>query len=161
MNIRVIRPNGETVILKPDIKKYDEKTVVSVSKEIVGKAEYVDFLYDYCTAEAGEYGYFVLPFECVKGISLTYFIQRKDTEYVSDFSQIYCYGMKKGNESVFGIITGCKYDYALVAGVKNGKYYTYPRFKTEGLMPEEDIIVEYYTFVGGYSEMARCSFRRS
>ena len=48
----------------------------------MGEAEYVDFLYDYFDVKAGDEGYYVLPFECVK----------------------------------------------------EGKYYAYPRFKTEGLI---------------------------
>ena len=156
MNIRVLKTNGQEVILNPEIHKDGNKTIVSISKETVGEAEYVDFLYDYFDVKAGDEGYYVLPFECVKGISLCYFKEREDTEYVSDFSQIYCYGMKKGKDGIFGIITGCKYDYALVAGVKEGKYYAYPRFKTEGLMPEDDIVVEYYYIDNcDYSKMAK------
>lgn len=156
MNIRVIKNNGETVILKPQIVKEENKTIVSVKREAVGEALYVDFLYDYFTANTGDSGYFVLPFECLKGVSATYFTEREDTEYASEFSHIYCYGFKKETGGILGIITGCKYDYALVAGVKNGKYYAYPRFLIEGEMPEEDIKVDYYNLQNGdYSEMAR------
>ena len=50
MNIRVLKTNGQEVILKPEIHKDGNKTIVSISKEIVGEAEYVDFLYDYFNA---------------------------------------------------------------------------------------------------------------
>ena len=99
MNIRVLKTNGQEVILKPAIHKDGNKTIVSISKEIVGEAEYVDFLYDYFNACEKDEGYYVLPFECVKGISLCYFKKREDTEYVSDFSQTYCYGMKNEDKS--------------------------------------------------------------
>lgn len=156
MNIRVVKSEGNITELKPTVKINGNKTVVSVSKEAVGQAEYVDFLYDYFTAKTGDSGYFVLPFECTLGISKTYFTKRDDTELVTDFSQIYCYGFKKETGGIIGIITGCKYDYTLVAGVKDGNYYAYPRFLTEGDAPEEDITVEYYMLENGdYSEMAR------
>lgn len=156
MNIRIVRADKTVEIIQPTVTVNGNKTVVSVSKEKIGKAEYVDFLYDYFTAKAGDEGYFVLPFECEKGISATYFTHRPDTEYVPVFSHIYCYGMKKKKGGVIGIITGCKYDYTLVAGVKDGNYYAYPRFLTEGDLPEEDIAVEYTELeAGDYSEMAR------
>lgn len=156
MKIRVVKTNGSVVELKPEIKETDGKMVVSISKDVVGEAEYVDFLYDFFTAKARDKGYFVLPFDCTKGISLCYFKDRPDTEYVPVFSHVYSYGMKNNEGGILGIITGCKYDYTLVAGVKNGEYYAYPRFRTEGGLPDEDIVVEYYSLENGdYSEMAR------
>lgn len=157
MKIRLVKTDGSISEITPKITAMDNKTVVSVSKEAVGKnVEYVDFLYDYFTAKTGDKGYFVLPFECLKGVTVSYFNERPDTEYASEFSHIYCYGYKKEQSGIFGIITGCKYDYALVAGVKGGNYYAYPRFLLEGDMADEDIAVEYYELENGdYSEMAR------
>lgn len=157
MNVRVIKKDGTAEILQPEITVSGNKTVVKLAKEkICGNIEYVDFLYDYFTANTGDKGYFVLPFDCQKGVCVTYFNKRKDTEYSSLFSHICCYGYKKENGGIFGIVTGCKEYYTVVAGVKDGVYYAYPRFLLDGFAPYEDIEIEYYNLENGdYSEMAR------
>lgn len=157
MYIRIVKTNGVIVELKPTVTKNQNKTIVSISKDSVGKdIKYVDFLYDYFTANTGDKGYFVLPFDCQKGVCVTYFNKRKDTEYSSLFSHICCYGYKKENGGIFGIVTGCKEYYTVVAGVKDGVYYAYPRFLLDGFAPCEDIEIEYYNLENGdYSEMAR------
>ena len=155
MKVRAIRADGSIDVLEPAVETKGNITTVSIKKEEVGAAEYVDFLYDYLTAREGDEGYFVLPFDCQNGVTACYFNHKEDTEFACDFSHIYCYGMKKDKGGIFGIITGCKYDYALVAGVKDGNYYAYPRFKTEGEIPEDDIEVQYYYLENGdYNEMA-------
>lgn len=157
MNIRVIKKDGTTQILQPEVVTRGGKTVVKLAKEkLCGNIEYVDFLYDYFIANTGDKGYFVLPFDCQKGVCATYFKTRENTEYVSLFSHVCCYGYKKEKGGIFGIVTGCKEYYTVVAGVKNGVYYAYPRFLLDGFAPEEDIVIEYYELENGdYSEMAR------
>lgn len=156
MNIRVVSNDGTEEIIKPVLSKNGKKTIASVSKETVGEAMYVDFLYDYFTANTGDKGYFVLPFDCQKGVCVTYFNEKSDTEYSSLFSHISCYGFKKEKGGIFGIVTGCKEYYTVVAGVKDGVYYAYPRFLLDGFAPREDIEIEYYDLENGdYSEMAR------
>lgn len=155
MNIRIVK-DGNFKIIQPTIEKTGNKTVVSIAKDAVGAADYVDFLYDYFTANVGDEGYFVLPFDCQKGVCVTYFNQKDDTEYSSLFSHISCYGYKKEIGGIFGLVTGCKEYYTVVAGVKEGSYYAYPRFLLDGFEPREDITVEYYELENGdYSEMAR------
>ena len=157
MNIRVIKKDGTSQILQPEIIVNGNKTIVKISKEKLGEnIEYVDFLYDYFTANTGDKGYFVLPFDCQVGVCVTYFTERNDTEYSSLFSHICCYGYKKENGGVFGVVTGCREYYTVVAGVKDGVYYAYPRFLLDGFAPQEDIEIEYYSLENGdYSEMAR------
>ena len=157
MNIRAIKKDGTTQILQPEIIVNGNKTIVKMSKEkLANNIEYVDFLYDYFTAYTGDKGYFVLPFDCQVGVCVTYFTERNDTEYSSLFSHICCYGHKKENGGIFGIVTGCREYYTVVAGVKDGVYYAYPRFLLDGFAPQEDIEIEYYSLENGdYSEMAR------
>ena len=157
MNARIIKKDGTQVALQPTVVTNGNKTTVKISKDLIGaNVEYVDFLYDYFTAKTGDKGYFVLPFDCQVGVCITNFTERKDTEYSSLFSHICCYGYKKEKGGIFGIVTGCREYYTVVAGVKNGVYYAYPRFLLDGFAPSEDIEVEYYTLQNGdYSEMAR------
>ncbi len=157
MKIRIVKKNGEMFDAKPKITSNNDITKITLSKEDIGdNTLYIDFLYDHFIANVGDEGYFVLPFDCQKGVCLTRFTPREDTEYVSVFSHISCYGYKKANGGVFGIVTGCREYYTLVAGVKAGVYYAYPRFLLDGFPPQEDVIIEYYNLqIGDYSEMAR------
>lgn len=157
MNVRIVYKDGSSVVFQPEISKDGEKTIVRFPKEkIPADAKHVDFLYDYFTANSGDEGYFVLPFDCQKGVCLTRFTEREDVENVAVFSHICCYGYKKAQGGIFGVVTGLKEYYSVVGGVKDGVYYAYPRFLLEGFAPEEDIVVEYYDLENGdYSEMAR------
>lgn len=157
MNIRIVRQDGKEEILKPEIITGDNKTTIRLSKDkLTGNIKHVDFLYDYFVAHSGDKGYFVLPFEAVVGVCVTYFRKRENMEHTASFSHLSCYGYKKDNGGVLGIITGCREYYAVVAGVKDGIYYAYPRFLLDGFEAQEDIEIEYYTLKDGdYSEMAR------
>lgn len=157
MNIRVVKKDNSIIELQPEVLVDGEKTIVKLSKDkLPADMKYVDFLYDYFIAKTGDKGYFVLPLECAQGVCITSFKERKNTEFATNFSHLCCYGYKKENGSLFGIITGCKEYYAVVAGVNDGVYYAYPRFLLDGFAPTEDIVVEYYNLeIGDYSEMAR------
>lgn len=157
MNIRVVKKDNSIVELQPQIIVDGEKTIVKLSKDkIPADIKYIDFLYDYFIAKTGDDGYFVLPLNCEQGVCITYFKDRKDTEFATNFSHLCCYGYKKENGGIFGVVTGCKEYYAIVAGVKDGIYYAYPRFMLDGFSPYEDIEIEYYNLeIGDYSEMAR------
>lgn len=157
MNIRVVKKDNSIVELQPQIIVDGEKTIVKLSKDkIPADIKYIDFLYDYFIAKTGDDGYFVLPLNCEQGVCTTYFKERNDTEFATNFSHLCCYGYKKENGGIFGVVTGCKEYYAIVAGVKEGVYYAYPRFMLDGFSPYEDIEIEYYNLeIGDYSEMAR------
>ncbi|MBQ4120279.1 MAG: hypothetical protein IJD45_07830 [Clostridia bacterium] len=157
MNIRIVNNDNSTIELQPEITIDGEKTTIKLPKEKVpANIKYVDFLYDYFVANTGDKGYFVLPLNCEQGVCATYFKERNDTEHATNFSHICCYGYKKEKGGILGIVTGCREYYAVVAGVKNGVYYAYPRFMLDGFPPYEDIVVEYYNLQNGdYSEMAR------
>ncbi len=156
MNIRVVKKDNTIIELQPEITINKEKTIVKLSKDkIPTDIKYVDFLYDFFVANIGDKGYFVLPLNCEQGVCVTYFKNRNDTEFATNFSHICCYGYKKENGGIMGIITGCREYYAVVAGVKDGIYYAYPRFMLDGFKAYEDIVIEYYNLENGdYSEMA-------
>ena len=89
MRARIVLSDGSCIEKNIEIKG---NVAVLPVEDIPGNCEYVDFLYDYFTAEAGDCGYFVLPFGTQDGVYRTNFIQRQDTEFVSLFSCMGCYG---------------------------------------------------------------------
>ena len=155
MKVRLVKLDGSSYVA--DAVVSDNGSTVKFLKENVDNSvDYVDFLYDYFVANTGDEGYFLLPLECTKGVNLTYFSEREDTEYVDKFSQMTCFGMRKNGQAVFAVATGMKWDYGLVAGVNEGKYYAYPRFYVDGDGTEEDICFKlYYVDNGTYSDMAK------
>lgn len=157
MKARLCYQNGEVKTVQLENRQGPEYVTVYLPREQVGEGcEYVDFLYDGFCAQAGDDGYFVVPLEAQTGIYKTVFTPRADTEYVSVFSCVSCYGWNRGSEGTLAIITGMKYDYGMVAGVKDGGYYLYPRFWIDGDMPYEDVEVRLYRLEpGDYCAMAR------
>ena len=75
------------------------------------------------------------------------------------------YACRRGSRAVMAIVTGMQYEYSLVLGVRDGRYYIYPRFTLEGRPAYEDIEIHFLHFSGGtrYPEMARAyrNFRLS
>ena len=87
MKVRLVKLDGTSFVTEAEVIK--DGLFVKFPKEKVDKeVDYIDFLYDYFTAEEGDEGYFLLPLECTKGVNLTYFTKREDTEYVDKFSQM-------------------------------------------------------------------------
>lgn len=157
MKARLVYQNGEVKITQPQCHQERNWITVFLPQEQVGEGcKYVDFLYDEFCATSGDEGYFVVPLEAQTGTYMIRFTPREDTEYVSVFSCMSCYGWNKGEQGTLVIITGMKYDYGMVAGVQEGMYYLYPRFYMDGDYPYEDIAVRLYRLeLGDYSAMAR------
>lgn len=157
MKARLVYSDGTAAVAEVLYRTEGESVVAWLPEAQVGEGcEYVDFLFDCFCAAAGEAGYFVLPFEAQTGIYLTRFRPRADTEYVSGFSCMGCYGWNRGREGTLAVVTGMKYDYGLVSGVRDGKYYVYPRFFLDGDPLYEEISVRLYHLEhGDYSAMAR------
>ena len=59
MKSRLFLKNGEIQIIETDIKEYNWGFTARIPKETIVDVEYVDFMYDYFTANVGEQGYFV------------------------------------------------------------------------------------------------------
>ncbi len=156
MKARFIYDNDIEKIVDVKIEEKDGVTTASISKEDVDEnVLHIDFLYDYFNAKCGDDGYFISNFE-IDGTFLTRFTPRDDYEQKKAFSFVGCYGWNKGKEGIVGIITGMRCDFGMVLGVKDGLYYTYPRFYIDGDKMYEDIKVEFYTLEDGtYSNMAK------
>ena len=155
MKARLKKSDGSFFTIDVKTKKSDGILSAYLEKDIVGNdTEYVDFLYDYFTAKVGDDGYFVTDMTNT-GTAVTFFTPREDSEVVHSFSFLSCYGMNKGKGGILAIVKGMKYDFGTVLGIKDGVYYTFPRFYTDCDEMYEDIRVDLYELEGGtYSEMA-------
>ncbi len=151
--------DGTVREISPVVNHLESISKITISKETdFSDIEYIDFEYENSLAVAGDKGYFVLPDSVKSQSMLCYFRERKDTEYISDVNTMPIFGVQTENKSFLAIVTGMAYDCSFVCGVKNGKYYIYPRFKVAGKTPYEDISVEYHYLPKencDYSAMAR------
>ncbi len=133
---------GETYTLKKD----------SVEDGI----EYIDIIDESFCASVGDDGYYVIGDFDGKGSRLCFFNDRKDGERSFKQNLMPLFGVRQKSGSVLVIVEGYKYDFSIVYGIKNGKYYIYPRFHLYGFVPYDDIRLKYVVLPqgSGYSEMA-------
>lgn len=160
MKARIVYEDRREEIVDVLLSGDGDAQVCTLPKERVGEqAAYIDFLYDYFTAKAGDPGYFITDMN-VDGTLLTRFTAREDGEMSRSFSAVACYGWNRGEDGILGIVTGMRLDFGMVLTVKDGGYAAYPRFFIDGDAPEEDIRAEYHFLRdGSYSAMAR-EYRR-
>lgn len=156
MKARIVYYDNTEKILDVVTTKKDGVLVASMSKDGIGAdVNYIDFMYDFFNAKIGDEGYFITNF-ATDGTYLTLFNQKEEDVMSKDHSFISCYGWNTGKEGILGIVTGMRYDFGMELGLKDGVYYTYPRFYIDGDEMYEDICVEYhYLEDGSYSSMAR------
>ncbi|MBR5554321.1 MAG: hypothetical protein IKV98_10830, partial [Clostridia bacterium] len=128
---------------------------------VFAEEEYVDIIDESLFCREGDDGYYVIADCDGKGSRLCFFNKKQDGERVYKQNLMPIYGVKTKTRSVLVIVEGYKYDFSLVFGVKNGKYYIYPRFHLYGLVPFDDIKLRYIELPkdSGYSEMA-ASYRK-
>ncbi len=155
MKSRFVWENGEEKIIDTEITEADWGFTARIDKQHIHGVSYVDFMFDYFTASVGEEGFFVTNHQ-VGGTYLTRFTEREDMEKFTDFSFVGCYGFGRKTDGILGIVTTLRCDFGMVLGVKDGRYYTWPRFLIDGDKADEDIVVEYHFLKEpGYSGMAR------
>lgn len=156
MKARFVYFDDSTQIFDVTTEEKDGVLIASIPKDKVNEnVKYIDFMYDYFNAKIGDEGYFITNMSS-DGTFLTKFIEREDNSISKDHTYVACYGWNKGGEGILGIITGMRYDFGMELGLKDGIYYTYPRFYIDGDEMYEDIKVEYHILSdGSYSAMAR------
>lgn len=142
---RTLGLNGNELILK--------------SSEIPQGTQFVEIHSGLFTAKTGEDGYFVIPSILNNGHSaLTLFRNRPDTESVFEKNDMPVYAVKHGNRACLAVVAGMSLEYSLVAGVKNGTYYIYPRFLLDDGKAYEDIVIRFFELSdsdANYSGIAR------
>jgi len=135
-----------------------EENLIVPAASLPGCIRYLDLMPDFFTAETGTDGFMLIP--CYEGShysALTFFRPREDCEEIFPDSSMPFYACRRGNKAVMAVVAGMKFDYSLVLGVKNGRYYLFPRFILDGKAPYEDIRIQLIRFSGNirYPEMAR------
>ena len=134
--------------------------------EIPAGVEHIDVMPGLFTAETGDEGFMLIP--CYEGShysAQTFFRPRENCEEIFPDNSMTFYACRRGSRAVMAVVTGMQYEYSLVLGVRDGRYYLYPRFNLEGRPAYEDIEIHFLHFSGGtrYPEMARAyrNFRLS
>ena len=120
----------------------------------------VEFHLDEFTASAGAAGYFLIPSVPARNhpTGLCRFIPHPDQELVFRYSDMPIFGVKNGNNAILAVVAGMSMTYSLVVGVKDGRYYCYPRFHCEEQGAYEDPVVIFFYLEGEeatWSGMAR------
>ena len=120
----------------------------------------VEFHFDEFTASAGADGYFLIPSVPARNhpTGLCRFIPHPDQELVFRYSDMPIFGVKNGNNAILAVVAGMSMTYSLVVGVKDGRYYCYPRFHCEEQGAYEDPVVLFFHLEGEeatWSGMAR------
>ena len=158
MNNTITFNNGSVGTIDAQIKTEGNKVIATIKKEDIPKdAKYIDFMCDYLVSGIDENGYYFAPRGTKEnGTILTYFKEREDCEYISDSNSMSIFGFKTSEKSVFAVVTGMTFEYRIVCGVKDNKYYIYPKFFLNEKNHYEDIVVEYYNLPVGtdYNDMA-------
>ena len=93
----------------------------------------VEFHFDDFIAPVGADGYFVIPSIPDRNhpTGLCRFHPREDQETVCRRSDLPIFGIRNGENAVLAIVSGMALTYSIVFGVKEGRYYMYPRFHCE------------------------------
>ncbi len=115
----------------------------TVKKEDVSEnVEYIDIINEDFFANEGEKGYYVIADSDNKGSRLCLFNQKENGERVYKQNLMPIFGVKKENGCTLVIVEGMKYEFYLVFGVKDKRYYIYPRFMLSLKVPYEDIVLK-------------------
>lgn len=131
--------------------------VITISRNQIPEGlEYIDIIDESLNAVCGDEGYYVIADTDAKGSSLCYFNEKEDGEKVYKQNLLPFFGVKKADKCVMWIAEGYKYEFYLVFGVKDGKYYIHPRFMLKNLQPYEDISMRIIELSADstYSDMA-------
>ncbi|MDY4976583.1 MAG: DUF5696 domain-containing protein [Clostridia bacterium] len=134
------------------------KITLSFQREnIPADCIYIDFCPDFLVSGLDSQGYAVVPRGTKEGgTMLCRFTERADCEYISDSNTMPVFGFKTGDATIFAVVTGMTFEYKIVVGVKQNRYYLFPRFFLNSKNRYEDIAVDYYVLPAGsdYNDMA-------
>lgn len=157
MIARIVMDDGSARTVPVTVVDKGDKLVASLSCQVLPEGiAHVDFMPDYLTADSGDDGYMVIPVGLYSGTILCRFRERDDAEYAAGLAPMPVFGMRRGADGMLAIATGMATDFRVVAGVRTGRYYLYPRFILGGDAAYEDIVVAYYRLPGAdYADMAR------
>ena len=115
------------------------------------------------TARAGEEGFFLIPSVENDGASaLTLVREREDTESAFRLNIMPVFAVSTASGAVLAVVERMPFEYELVAGVRGGRYYLFPRFLFAGEDAVDDIRLRLFRLPASgrsYSALA-CCYRR-
>lgn len=135
-----------------------EGSLIISKNSLPDNIKYLDVLSDCFTANAGDEGFMLIPsIEGSHYSALTFFHPRENCEEIFPDSSMPIYACQCGGHTILAIVTGMRFDYSLVMGVRDGKYYLYPRFLLNGTRAYEDIEIQFLHLYGDirYPELAK------
>ncbi len=120
----------------------------------------VEFHFDEFTADSGADGYFLIPSVTYRNhpSGLCRFSPRADQEVIYRYSDLPVFGIKNSAQAILAVVAGMPLTYSIVFGVKNNRYYIYPRFHCEAGKAYDDPVVVFIPLNGteaNWSGMAR------
>ena len=142
------------------IREIEEPSdILKIRKEDIPEdTKYIDIMPDYFSAETGTEGFLFIPsIEGSHYSALTFFRQRENCEQIFPESAMPIYACRRNSKTILAIVVGMKFEYSLVIGVRDGRYYLYPRFILDGAGAYEDIEILFKHLDGDlrYPELAR------
>jgi len=135
----------------------EENNIFTINKEEIPiDIEYLDFTSEDFSAKSGDKGYYVIADYDKKGSRLCFFNDKPDCERIFKQDLMPIFGVKKADKTQLIIVEGLKYEFSIVVGVKDSKYYIYPRFYLKDKIAYEDICIRVLNMDKNatYSDMA-------
>ncbi len=118
-------------------------------RDLPEAVNFIDFLPDFFNTAAGTPGCFVVPSVERNGhAGEIRFFRRENQECEFECSDMPLYFRQYGDRATLAVVTGMPLDYVLIAGVRDGIYYLYPRFILDGDAADEDIEVKFFELSG-------------
>lgn len=157
MNAIITFQNGEQKLITPKIYVSGNETCVTLPRfQLLDESiECVELDTGIFEADAKDCGYLFFSGGINFGTSLTYFKERDDAFFESEFVFMSCFGMQKNGTGTFAIVTGMESDFKVALQIKDGRYKMTPKFYLDGDDPYDDIQMKIYHMPGAtYNEMA-------
>lgn len=125
--------------------------------ELPAGLTHVAFRVDAFTGRAGEDGFFVIPsLSHVDTSAMVRFRERPDTEHAFRNHMMPIFAMGRQGRGLLAVLDGMRFEYELVVGVRDGRYYLYPRFILDDGKMFDDITLRFLeTGDASYSGLAR------
>lgn len=121
----------------------------------------LDFLPDFCDARVGDEGFYVVPSIDNNGHAglIRFHSRGRDIETEFDCNDMPLYVASRNGRATLAVVCGMELDYRLVAGVRENRYYLFPRFTLDGEPADEDIEVKFFALEGNEATWAGAARR--
>lgn len=158
MNAVITYQDGRTAQVPPQVITAGNETCITIPRfalldETIESVELDTGIFEGLYKDSG---YLFFSGGINSGTTLTYFKEREDAAYESDFVFLPCFGMRKNGVGEFAVVTGMEMDFKIAVTVTGGCYKMTPKFYLDGDDPYDDIQIKIYHMPGAtYNEMAR------